>query len=72
MCRRRMRLLLCCYGDVVVVVCQAGKEDMMLRDWLDCCVTDGGLLVAQQRISQPPILVKQMMDEWLERYDIQI
>ena len=48
-------------------VLQAGKEEVLFREWLDCCVTDGGLLVARQKIPQRPLLVKQMMDAWLER-----
>lgn len=39
-----------------------------MREWLDCCVTDSGLLVAQMKIPKRPLLVRQMMDEWLDRY----
>jgi len=35
---------------------------------MDCCVTDGGLLVAQMKLRKRPLLVKQMLDEWLDRY----
>ncbi|XP_013403121.1 ubiquitin thioesterase ZRANB1 [Lingula anatina] len=47
---------------------ETGKEEAILRDWLDCCVTDGGLLVAQQKFGKQPTQVRQMMDEWLDRY----
>ena len=40
-----------------------------MREWLECELLDsGGLLVAVQRLSKLPLLVKQMVDEWLERY----
>ena len=47
---------------------QIGKEELILRKWLDCCVTDGGLLVAQQKLSKSPAIVRQMTEEWLDRY----
>lgn len=40
----------------------------MMRQWLDVCVTDGGLLVAQQKLSKRPLLVAQMLEEWLNHY----
>ena len=49
-------------------VFQIGHEESMLREWLDCCITDGGTLVAKQRLGKPPHLVSQMVDEWLQRY----
>lgn len=45
-----------------------GHEQSLLSDWLDCCFTEGGLLVAKQRLTKPPLLVRQMVDEWLQRY----
>lgn len=45
-----------------------GHEQSLLHEWLECCVTDGGLLVAKQRLAKPPHLVRQMADEWLHRY----
>ena len=47
---------------------QIGREDSILREWMDCCVTDSGLLVAHMKIPKRPLLVRQMMDEWLDRY----
>ena len=47
---------------------QMGQEDQLLRQWLDVCVTDGGLLVAQQRLHKRPLLVAQMVEEWLNHY----
>ncbi|XP_061412191.1 ubiquitin thioesterase ZRANB1 [Lethenteron reissneri] len=52
--------------------CEIGNEEnqeRLLRHWLDCCVTEGGILVARQRVSRRRHpLVTQMLDKWLERY----
>ena len=40
----------------------------MLHEWLECCVTNNGILVCKQRLSKPPLLVRQMVDEWLHWY----
>ncbi|XP_071947712.1 ubiquitin thioesterase zranb1-B-like [Antedon mediterranea] len=48
---------------------QVGTEEKLLRDWLDCRMTCGGSLVAQQ--TQPrrlPVIVGQMIEEWLQKY----
>lgn len=47
---------------------EMGREESILRQWLDVCVTDGGLLVAQQQIRKRPLLVAQMLEEWLNHY----
>ncbi|KAG1684924.1 Ubiquitin thioesterase zranb1-B [Nymphon striatum] len=47
---------------------EMGREEELLHQWLDCCVTESGILVAQQRIQKFPTLVKQMLDEWLQHY----
>ncbi|KAF4533526.1 hypothetical protein B566_EDAN001011 [Ephemera danica] len=47
---------------------QAGCEETLLRQWLDVCGTEGGLLVAQQRLDKRPLLVAQMVEEWLNHY----
>lgn len=47
---------------------EMGSEENLLRQWLDVCVTDGGLLVAQQRLQKRPLLVAQMVEEWLNHY----
>lgn len=47
---------------------QIGSEEHLLRDWLDCCSTDNGILVAQQRLTPRPALVNQMIDDWIDRY----
>ena len=31
-------------------------------------MTESGLLVAQQKLTKRPLLVRQMVDEWLDRY----
>ena len=47
---------------------ELGREEEILRDWLDVLVTESGLLVAQQRIERPPLMVAQMTEEWLNYY----
>ncbi|XP_014089827.3 ubiquitin thioesterase trabid [Bactrocera oleae] len=47
---------------------EMGREEAIMRQWLDVCVTDGGLLVAQQKIRKRPLLVAQMLEEWLNHY----
>ena len=47
---------------------ELGKEDRILRQWLDVGVTEGGVFVAQQRAAKPPLLVAQMTEEWLNHY----
>lgn len=47
---------------------QMGQEERLLRQWLDVCVTDSGLLIAQQKLQQRPLLVAQMVEEWLNYY----
>lgn len=47
---------------------ELGREEEIMRQWLDCCVTEGGILVAQQKVPRHPHLVQQMVDEWLDVY----
>ncbi|XP_005111227.1 ubiquitin thioesterase zranb1-B [Aplysia californica] len=47
---------------------EIGREEMVLREWLHCHTTEGGLLVATQRLGKRPLAVKQMVDEWLDHY----
>ena len=47
---------------------QRGSEERLLREWLDCCVTEGGVLVAQQKVTPRPALLNQLIDDWLDRY----
>ncbi|KAG8224407.1 hypothetical protein J437_LFUL004013 [Ladona fulva] len=47
---------------------EMGREESILRQWLDVCVTEGGILVAQQRLHKQPLLVAQMVEEWLNHY----
>lgn len=46
------------------------QQEKLLREWLDCCVTEGGVLVAMQRSSRRRNhpLVTQMVEKWLDRY----
>jgi len=45
-----------------------GNEEVLLRQWLDVCATENGLVVAQQKIIKPPLIVAQMTEEWLNHY----
>lgn len=47
---------------------QIGREESIMRQWLDVCVTEGDLLVAQQKLHKRPLLVAQMLEEWLNHY----
>ncbi|CAH2322843.1 ubiquitin thioesterase zranb1 [Pelobates cultripes] len=52
---------------------ELGNEDQqekLLREWLDCCVTEGGVLVSMQKSSRRRNhpLVTQMMEKWLDGY----
>ena len=47
---------------------ELGREEEILRDWLDVLVTESGLVVAQQNIARPPLMVAQMTEEWLNYY----
>ncbi|XP_023585818.1 ubiquitin thioesterase ZRANB1 isoform X2 [Trichechus manatus latirostris] len=46
------------------------QREKLLKEWLDCCVTEGGVLVAMQRSSRRRNhpLVTQMVEKWLDRY----
>lgn len=45
-----------------------GREEAIMREWLDVCFTDGHLLVAQQKLHKRPLLLAQMLEEWLNHY----
>ncbi|KAL7990534.1 hypothetical protein Chor_013964 [Crotalus horridus] len=49
---------------------QEEQQEKLLREWLDCCVTEGGVLVAMQKSSRRRNhpLVTQMVEKWLDRY----
>lgn len=47
---------------------EVGREETILRQWLDVCTTKEGILVAQQRLHKRPLLVAQMLEEWLNYY----
>ena len=46
---------------------EIGREQEIIRQWLDCSFISG-VLVAKQKIPKKPILVAQMMEEWLDFY----
>ena len=47
---------------------ESGHNEEIMRDWMDVLVTESGLLVAQQSIVRPPLMVAQMTEEWLNYY----
>lgn len=47
---------------------EMGREEALMRQWLDVCMTEGGTLVAQQKLHKRPLLVAQMLEEWLNHY----
>lgn len=47
---------------------EIGREETIMRQWLNVCETEGGLLVAQQKLHKRPLLVAQMLEEWLNHY----
>ncbi|XP_072378198.1 ubiquitin thioesterase trabid [Diabrotica undecimpunctata] len=47
---------------------ELGREEAILRQWLDVCETENGILVAQQLLNKRPLLVAQMVEEWLNHY----
>jgi len=47
---------------------ESGREEEIMRDWMDVLVTESGILVAQQNIARPPLMVAQMTEEWLNYY----
>lgn len=47
---------------------EMADEEGLLRRWVSSCVTSGGLLAARQRLHPKPLLVAQMMEEWLNHY----
>lgn len=47
---------------------EVGCEESLLRQWLEVCVSEGGVLVAQQRLTKKPLAVAQMTEEWLNHY----
>ncbi|XP_028331956.1 ubiquitin thioesterase ZRANB1 [Gouania willdenowi] len=46
------------------------QQEKLLREWLDCCVTEGGMLAAMQKSSRRRNhpLVTQMVEKWLDKY----
>lgn len=52
---------------VYYIFFQIGREEAIMRQWLDICETEG-LLVAQQKLHKRPLLVAQMLEEWLNHY----
>lgn len=47
---------------------ELGHEEAIMQQWMLTCSTGGGLLVARQRTRQRPLLVAQMLEEWLNHY----
>ncbi|KAK3932268.1 Ubiquitin thioesterase trabid [Frankliniella fusca] len=47
---------------------EMGDEEALMRQWLDVSCTESGLLVAHQTLRKRPLLVGQMVEEWLNHY----
>lgn len=47
---------------------ELGREEELLKQWLDVGLTESGVMVALQTINRPPLLVAQMTEEWLNYY----
>lgn len=47
---------------------ELGREEAILRQWMDVTETENGILVAQQPLHKRPLLVAQMCEEWLNHY----
>lgn len=63
-------LLLCLFLVFLQKLGNEEQQEKLLREWLDCCVTEGGVLVAMQKSSRRRNhpLVTQMVEKWLDRY----
>lgn len=63
-------LLLCLFLMFLQKLGNEEQQEKLLREWLDCCVTEGGVLVAMQKSSRRRNhpLVTQMVEKWLDRY----
>ncbi|KAL0964480.1 hypothetical protein UPYG_G00324410 [Umbra pygmaea] len=46
------------------------QQEKLVREWLECCVTEGGVLAAMQKSSRRRThpLVTQMVEKWLDGY----
>lgn len=47
---------------------QMADAEGVVRRWLSACVTAGGVLAARQALHARPLLVAQMLEEWLNHY----
>lgn len=55
-------------GRLTPVRLQMADAEGVLRRWLSACVTAGGVLAARQTLHARPLLVAQMLEEWLNHY----
>ncbi|WAR22061.1 ZRAN1-like protein, partial [Mya arenaria] len=51
-----------------VCTAESSQEEMLFRRWFDCYVTPDGHFVAMQKVGQSPVLVKQMLEMWVDHY----
>jgi len=47
---------------------EMGREDSIIREWLDCRLTESGILVAIQRLAPRPLMQRHLLDEWMNHY----
>lgn len=47
---------------------QMGSQDILLKEYCDCCITKGGILVAKQHFVQQSASVSRLLEEWMVKY----
>ena len=45
-----------------------GSQDSLLKEYCDCCITKGGILVAKQHFVQQQASVNKLLEEWIVKY----
>ena len=58
-----LNILLLCFQSN-----KLGREEEIMRQYLDCCLTENGTLVAKQKLGRNPYLMQQMIGEWVDYY----
>lgn len=69
----------CCYLPLVtserellplqfLVEKELNRQEEIMRQYLDCCVTEEGLLVCKMKLNKRPFSVQQMINEWIDFY----
>ena len=45
-----------------------GSQDSLLKEYCECCITKGGILVAKQHFVQQLASVNKLLEEWMLKY----